>query len=100
VERFGLLRFVNLLYNYDINTREADFMKFKASILSNIFLVAAVIIGGYALIDSYLIKRSLPSGVCPVTSNKPLIYIAVGLCIVSLILSFFDKKKDRINKEE
>jgi hypothetical protein len=63
-------------------------------------LAAAAIIGGYALVNSYLIKRGLPSGICPVTSNKPLLCIAIGLCIISFILSFFDRKVDKTNKEE
>jgi hypothetical protein len=67
-------------------------MKLRTPVLSNIFLAAAVIVGGYALISIYLLKSALPAGVCPVIKNKPLLYIAIGLCIISFILSFFDSK--------
>jgi len=55
-------------------------------------LIIGVIIGAYALIDIYLIKSRLPSGVCPVTSNRPLLYTAIAFCCISFILSFFEKK--------
>ena len=63
------------------------------SYLSYGTLIIGAAIGIYALIDIYIIKSKLPSGVCPVTSNKPLIYIAIALCCISFILSFFETKK-------
>lgn len=75
-------------------------MKLNVSILSNILLAAAVIIGGYAIVNVYLLKRNLPSGVCPVIRNRPLMYTAIVLCIVSLRLSFFDKKAQNNQKQE
>jgi hypothetical protein len=77
-----------------------SYKKLMVSIISNISLAAAVIIGGYAVVNVYLLKRSLPSGVCPVIRNRLLIYAAIVLCIVSFILSFFDKKVEKTNKEE
>lgn len=66
------------------------------SYLSYGALIAGAIIGVYAFADIYLIKSRLPSGVCPVTSNRPILYTAIALCIISLVLSFFerDKKED------
>ncbi|HEY5584782.1 MAG TPA: hypothetical protein VIK78_09860 [Ruminiclostridium sp.] len=55
-------------------------------------LIIGAAIGIYALADIYLIRSKLPSGVCPVMSNKPLIYVAIALCFISLILSFFEPR--------
>lgn len=65
------------------------------SYLSYGSLIIGAAIGVYALADIYLIKSKLPTGICPVTSNKPLIYVAIALCCVSFILSFFEPKAKR-----
>ena len=70
------------------------------SYLSYGSLIIGAAIGIYALTDIYLIKRKLPSGICPVTSNKPLIYIAIALCCISFILSFFETKNKKTKTEE
>lgn len=62
------------------------------SYLSNGSLIIGAVIGLYALIDIYLIKSKLPSDICPVTTNRPLLYIAIILCCISFILSFFEPK--------
>lgn len=68
------------------------------SYLSYGSLIFGALIGAYAFIDIYLIKSKLPSGVCPVTSNRPLLYTAIAFCCVSFILSFFEKKDEREEK--
>ena len=60
--------------------------------LSNGSLIIGAAIGVYAFADIYLLKSRLPSGICPVTSNRPLLYIAIVLCCISFILSFFEPK--------
>lgn len=65
------------------------------SYLSSGTIIIGAVIGIYALADIYLLKSKLPSGVCPVTSNRPLLYIAITLCCISLILSFFDPKQKK-----
>lgn len=67
-------------------------MRIKISHVSNILIVIAIILGGYAMIDVYLVKRNLPQGVCPAVNNRPLLYAAISICIVSFIISFI---KDR-----
>lgn len=60
--------------------------------IGNLFFAAGVLTGIYALADIYFIKSSLPSGVCPITNNKPLMFISAALCVISLILSFLEPK--------
>lgn len=70
----------------------------KKKILSNMgygSLIIGAAIGAYALADIYLLKSKLPSGICPVTSNKPLLYIAIALCCISFILSFLEPKAEK-----
>ena len=62
------------------------------SYLSYGSLIIGAAIGAYTLADIYLLKSKLPSGICPVTSNRPLLYIAIALCGISFILSFFEPK--------
>lgn len=62
------------------------------SYLSNGALIIGAMIGIYVFADVYILKSRLPSGVCPVTSNRPLMYIAIALFCIPFILSFFEKK--------
>lgn len=62
------------------------------SYLSNGFLITGAGVGVYVLIDIYLIKSKLPSGMCPVTNNRPLLYTSIALVCLSFILSFFEPK--------
>lgn len=68
-------------------------MKKLLSYVSNAALIAGVAIGIYVFANIYFLKSSLPVGVCPITSNKPLMYIAIALCVISFILSFFEADK-------
>lgn len=56
-------------------------------------LMIGAAIGIYVMADIYLIRSKLPPGVCPVVKNRPLLYAAIALCIVSFVLSFFDPKE-------
>ncbi len=60
--------------------------------ISNILFVIAVGVSAYTLISTYLIRKNLPQGVCPIDSRSELYYISIGLLIVSFVLSFFEKK--------
>ncbi len=59
-------------------------------------LIAGIAVGLYAMVNTYLIKSSLPAGVCPITDNRPLLYTAITLCGVSFILSFFEPRTKKI----
>jgi len=54
-------------------------------------LILSAAAGGYALAKIWIIRASLPAGICPVTTNRPLLYIGIALCLVSFVFSLFDK---------
>ena len=60
--------------------------------LSNGALIIGAMIGIYVFADVYILKSRLPAGICPITSNRPLVYIAIVFCCISFILSFFEPK--------
>ena len=62
------------------------------SLSGNITLGAALLLALYLLLDRFVISPA-PAGTCPLVSNRPLLYLALGLCLISLVLSFFEKKK-------
>jgi len=64
------------------------------SYLSSGSLIAGAAIGLYAFFNIYILNRNLPAGICPVTANRPLLYVATALCCISFILSFFEPKSD------
>lgn len=57
-------------------------------------LILGAAIGVYVLADIYYLKSRLPAGACPITNNKLFIYIAIALCVISFILSFFEPKSE------
>ena len=61
--------------------------------ISNGTLLAAALVGGVSLLNTLRLSRELPAGVCPVTSSRPWLYLALALSGVSLFLSFFEKKQ-------
>jgi uncharacterized membrane protein YidH (DUF202 family) len=74
-------------------SREATRQK-ALKIIGNILLGLSLAIIIYLLADMYIFNRA-PAGTCPLTSNRPWIYLAIGLCTLSLILSFFERKEKK-----
>lgn len=60
--------------------------------MSDIFFIAALSLSAYTFISTYIDRRSLPAGTCPINNNATLFYISIGLLIISFIFSLFDKK--------
>lgn len=52
-----------------------------------------LLLAGYALFRIYLSRKGLPPGACPVDDNRIWINLAIACLVVSIILSFFQKKK-------
>ncbi|NLO36796.1 MAG: hypothetical protein GX112_10680 [Clostridiaceae bacterium] len=61
-------------------------------LIGNLLLGAALAIGLYVLLDLFWLNRA-PAGTCPLDTNRPLIYLALGFSALSLLLSFFEKKR-------
>ena len=68
-------------------------MKKKLGIISNISFIGAMVVGLYALMSTYLVRRNLPPGVCPIDNNRTIMYIAIALALLSFVLSFVAEKK-------
>ena len=55
-------------------------------------LILGAAIGIYVLLNIYIIKSKLPPGTCAVIRNRPYLYVAIALCCISFVLSFFETK--------
>lgn len=70
--------------------------KIKAiPLISNILMAAGAASGLFVLAKTYLFTGNLPAGACPVTLNRPWLYLSIGLLVLSLVLSFFEPKKQK-----
>ncbi len=68
------------------------------SLISNILLGIGAALGALALYLSFSLRASLPPGVCPIDNNRPLIYVAIGVLLMSFVLSIIaDRMKKRLN---
>ncbi len=65
----------------------------KIKIISDVSFVLALLISAITIVRTYLIRQSLPPGVCPIESQNGWYYLSIGLLVVSFIISLFDKKK-------
>jgi len=61
----------------------------KLSIVANLLLIGSIILGSYALFNTYKVQKDLPPGVCPIENNRPLLYTAIVICLLSLAMSFY-----------
>lgn len=62
-------------------------------IIGNIIFAAGIAATIYTLAKIFLLTRGLPPGACPLTTAGAWPYVAITLLLVSLILSFFEKKE-------
>ncbi|MCF0149282.1 MAG: hypothetical protein HUJ77_12905 [Clostridium sp.] len=60
---------------------------------SNIIFIAAICTFIYGLYKIYAIRRVLPPGVCPIDSNRPILFIGVFLMLISILISYFEDKQ-------
>jgi hypothetical protein len=65
--------------------------------VSNGLLIAGGAIALYVLAKIYILDGNRQPGVCPLTTNRPWIYLAIALLVASFCLSLFEPKK-RENK--
>lgn len=62
-------------------------MKGKLDKISDYFMYAGFVISAYSFYEIYKINKNLPSGVCPIDSNKASLYFAIFLLGTSFLLS-------------
>ncbi|MBU5292467.1 hypothetical protein FYJ27_02530 [Anaerosalibacter bizertensis] len=74
-----------------------NYVKKNLEKISNYIFYTGLLVAVYGLYKIYISRRGLPQGVCPIDDNRPIMYIAIGLFIVSLVLyticDFQEKKK-------
>lgn len=71
------------------------------TLISNTLLAVGAGLSILAIVLTVTVRASLPSGVCPVDSNRPLYFTAIGMLIASFALSIYaDRLKKRTNKHE
>jgi preprotein translocase subunit SecG len=63
------------------------------SILCNVFFALTLVLSSYILINTLLMRKSLPPGACPIEDNRTLIIITIIFASAAFILSFFEKDK-------
>jgi len=82
------------------NTEKTQKMQKTLSVISNISFAAGSAVSLYVLVTTFLLYRNLPAGVCPIDVNRPWMYTAVALLLLSALLSFFEPKKKSNKKED
>lgn len=56
-------------------------------ILSNVTFFLAIGLSIYLIANFFILRSKLPPGVCPVDRNRLLTYVAIGLALLSFVLS-------------
>ncbi|MCG8502361.1 MAG: hypothetical protein MJB12_18415 [Firmicutes bacterium] len=59
--------------------------------INNVLYAVFVLTTLYAFIDMYIIKGAMTAGSCPLDNNRPLLYTAISLGVISFIFSFLKK---------
>lgn len=76
-------------------------MKIKTQeTILNIIFASSIVLGIYTLIKTYYLdRRGLPEGVCPVTNNRYLFYISIGMTAFYLVASIINDKRLKNKKD-
>jgi hypothetical protein len=59
--------------------------------INNIIFAAFLMMSAYALIKVYILRSSVPEGMCPVENYRPLMFASIGVGIASFVFSFLKK---------
>ncbi len=62
--------------------------------ISNGVFGIGIILSVTALVRMFLLRRSLPAGVCPVDESRWIVYSAIAFLLCAFILSLFEKKEE------
>lgn len=62
----------------------------------NLIFTSSILLGMYSIVKTYYFdRRNLPEGVCPITDNRALLVLSIGMLILYMILStIYEKKRD------
>jgi len=84
---------MNQLYNKTLGLYFKNASLYKK--LSDLIFIIAIGISLYTLISTYIVRSNLLPGVCPIESKTELYYLSIGLLVIAIFISFFDKKKNK-----
>lgn len=71
-------------------------MKNKIEISLNVLFIFGIILSSYTLIKVYYLdKYKLLPGTCPVSDNRTLIFISIGVLFLYFVLSALYEKKSK-----
>lgn len=65
------------------------------NILSNVAFIIGLLLFVYYIYSFLSTRASLPANVCPFDEARPFAFAASGFLVLSLVLSFFEVKKQR-----
>lgn len=77
--------------------RRFNIMKKYVDRVSKYTFYAGILVAIYGLFKSFMDRRGLPPGVCPIEDNRPILYIGIVLLLISIVLDFV---ADREKKEK
>lgn len=66
----------------------------KKNLLSYLSLGTLIIgaaLGGYALVNIWILKASVPTGSCPVITHRPFLYAGIALCLASFVFTLLEQ---------
>ena len=67
----------------------------KVKKISNIFFGITIVFAIYTLSKIYILKSQLPEGVCPAKAYNNLIYLSIGMLVISFIVLIIIEKKEK-----
>lgn len=73
-------------------------MEKRIKLINNIFFYSTIILAGVVMAKTYYDRSKLPEGVCPITNNQTIYYLAIILLIISFIVNMIISIKYKVKK--
>lgn len=73
-------------------------MKKNLEKISNYIFYIGLVVAVYGLYKSFISTRGLPPGACPIENNRPKLYLAIILLLLSYIMSYINDRQKK-NKD-
>lgn len=71
-------------------------MKKNLEKISNYIFYIGLVVAVYGLYKSFISTRGLPPGACPIENNRPKLYLAIILLLLSYIMSYINDRQKKI----
>lgn len=70
-------------------------MKKNLEKISNYIFYIGLVVAVYGLYKSFISTRGLPPGACPIENNRPKLYLAIILLLLSYIMSYINDRQKK-----